>query len=180
MSASPFSQRNCPPQTSAPLQNPHLLVVVGPGMVDSLSDEPLRWANQPPLLSSGVLHRCCSSMNQTGALRVSVWCLGAKHALVQNVHQCPCPPASFHQSRDRKLFLTSYFHGDWKWFKRRAYHFEQTVMKRNLRMNGSELNEFQVVDPSETVQVSSGSLEKKKLLNISMLFSVPLHRLLNG
>ena len=53
-------------------------------------------------------------------------------------------------------------------------------MKRNLRMNGSELNEFQVVDPSETVQVSSGSLEKKKLLNISMLFSVPLHRLLNG
>ena len=48
-------------------------------------------------------------------------------------------------------------------------------------MNGSELNEFQVVDPSETVQVSSGSLrKKKKLLNISMLFSVPLHRLLNG
>ena len=29
-------------------------------------------------------------------------------------------------------------------------------------MNGSELNEFQVVDTPETVQVSSGSIKEKK------------------
>ena len=47
-------------------------------------------------------------------------------------------------------------------------------------MNGSELNEFQVVDTPETMQVSSGSIKEKKNLNISMLLSVPLHRLLNS
>lgn len=39
--------------------------------------------------------------------------------------------------------------------ERIALHFEQTVIKRNVRMNASELNEFQVVDSSETVQLSS-------------------------
>lgn len=34
------------------------------------------------------------------------------------------------------------------------------MIKRSLRVNGSEPNEFQVVDPSERVQVSSGSVKK--------------------
>lgn len=46
--------------------------------------------------------------------------------------------------------------------ERIALHFEQTVIKRNLKMNGSELNEFQVVDSSETVQLSSESIKEKK------------------
>lgn len=46
--------------------------------------------------------------------------------------------------------------------ERIALHFEQTVIKRNLRMNASELNEFQVVDSSETVQLSSESIKEKK------------------
>ena len=81
MSASPFSQRNCPPQTSAPLQNPHLLVIFGPGMVDSLSDEQF-------MLSS---HHCWVVVYYIDAAlpwikqELSVCLYGA---LVQNMHWC--------------------------------------------------------------------------------------------